>query len=339
MFSDFEDYSSHNGWDTEKHCHKIYAGQEKDSKKPIIISTWQSMQNKPSGYFQQFDIVVCDEVHLAKADAISKIVESSSNAYIRYGFTGTLQDTACHKLVILGHFGAEKRVIETKELMELGCCSQLAIKCVIFRYKEDDVKRLEKIVNLKKKSGDNGYAAEMGFIVEHENRMNNLVALILSLKKNSLVLFNLVAKHGKVVYNKLIEMNEKHNLGKDILFISGETEADIREDIRTIMEQNDNIILVASYGTTSTGVSIKNIENVIFASPFKSKIKVLQSIGRGLRNNKGKEKMTLYDVVDDLSRRTRGGNLKYNYVLKHFSERYGIYQREKFDCKTITRMI
>jgi len=337
MFSDFEDYSSANEWSTEKHCHKIYSGQEKDSPKPVIISTWQSMQTKPAGYFQQFDAVIGDECHLTQANALTKIIEASTNAYVRYGFTGTLQDAKCHKLVILGHFGAEKRDIETKELMELGHIANLLIKCVLFKYSPEDIKTLERAVSAGKKSNKNGYAIEIDYIVSHAKRMSNLVALIMSLKGNSLVLFNQVEKHGKVIFKRLQELNEKHNLGKTVLYISGETAADIREDVRAVMEQNDNVITVASYGTTSTGVSIRNIKNVVFASPTKAKIRVLQSIGRGLRKNEGKDKMTLYDVVDDFSRKTKGGNLKLNYTMKHFAERYDLYQREQFEIKVLIK--
>lgn len=281
--------------------------------------------------------LIISNCHLATGDQISKIVQSSTNAYVRYGFTGTLQDAKCHKLVILGHFGAEKRVIETKELMELGHIANLLIKCVLFKYSPEDIKTLERAVSAGKKSNKNGYAIEIDYIVSHAKRMSNLVALIMSLKGNSLVLFNQVEKHGKVIFKRLQELNEKHNLGKTVLYISGETAADIREDVRAVMEQNDNVITVASYGTTSTGVSIRNIKNVVFASPTKAKIRVLQSIGRGLRKNEGKDKMTLYDVVDDFSRKTKGGNLKLNYVMKHFTERYSLYQREKFEIKTLLK--
>lgn len=336
MYSDFEDYSGTNGWSVEDNCHKIYAGQEKDSKKPVTISTWQSMQHKPAGYFQKFDVVICDEVHLAAAAVISKVVESSSNAYVRFGFTGTLQDAKCHRLVILGHFGPEKRVIETKELMDQGYISNLLIKCVLFKYKPEDIKELERLVNTGKKANKNGYAIESEYIVNHSGRMNNLVALIISLKGNTLVLFNLI-KHGKDIFKRLNELNDRHNLNKTILFISGETPADIREEMRDIMEKNEDVIAIASYGTTSTGVSVRNIKNVVFGSPRKSKITVLQSIGRGLRKNEGKEYVTLYDIVDDLSRKTKKGNTKLNYSTKHFAERFSIYQRERFNFKTMVK--
>jgi superfamily II DNA or RNA helicase len=283
--------------------------------------------------------VVVSNCHLAAASQMSKIMESSVNAHIRYGFTGTLQDAKCHQLVILGHFGAEKRVIETKELMDMGIITQLLVKCVIFKYPEEESVNLAKVINAKKRNGGNGYQTEIDYIISHKSRMNNLIGLILSLKNNSLVLFNFVDRHGKVLYNKMKEMNEKHKLGKTILYISGETEADIREETRGIMEVNDNVILVASYGTCATGMNIRNIHNVVSAAPYKSKIKILQAIGRGLRKNENKDGVVWYDVVDDLSYKTRKGNLKQNYALLHFAERFNIYKAEKFEFKVISKSI
>lgn len=345
MYSDFQDYSTKNGFNTEKHCHKIYSGQEKSTNKPVIISTWQSMQNMKKQYFQRFDMVIVDEVHGAASKELSSIMESSSNAYIRYGFTGTLQDTKCHKLVILGHFGAEKKVIETKELMDKGFISQLMINCIVFEYTEESAIELRKKITAAKKGKNKksvaaiGYATEIDHIVSHEDRMNNLVALSLSLKNNSLILFNLVDKHGKVIYNRIKFEIENRKIDKKVYFIDGSVKAETREDYRALMEKNDNIILVASYGTTSTGVSIKNIHNVIFASPSKSKIKVLQSIGRGLRKNENKDRVVLYDIVDKISYTTKQGNEKTNYVFHHFLERWKIYKHEGFNYKIHSRKI
>lgn len=345
MYSDFKDYSTKNGWNVEENCHKIYAGQEKNSDKQVIITTWQSMQKQKSTYFQQFDVLIVDEVHNAQAKELTRIAEACSNAYIRYGFTGTLQDTLCHKLVILGHFGIEKKVIQTKELMDQGYISDMEILCLIFEYSETEARALAKNITAEKRKssgkggGAIGYSMEMDFIVSHEARMRNLVALILSLKNNTLVLFNLVDKHGKVIYNTLINEIKKRSLKKRVLFVSGNTPAEKREEYRSLMEESDDIILLASYGTTSTGVNIKNIHNVIFASPSKSKIKVLQSIGRGLRKNENKSKVRLFDVIDKITYKTRKGNEKNNYVFNHFWERWKLYKKEQFSYKIITRKI
>jgi len=333
MYSDFKDYSSEIEWDVAEHCHKIYAGEEKDSIKPIIITTWQSMQKKKPSYFHKFDVVIVDEGHLAKADQLTKILESSVNASIRYGFTGTLQDTEMHKLVILGLLGPDKKIIGTKQLMDEGYVANLTIKVLLLKYSEEARKELRRACLSAKKSGGSAYQTEMEYIVSSEIRMKQVMNLCKSTVGNSLVLFQLVEKHGKLIAKEL-----EKKTGKIVLFISGATKAEDREEIRKRMEVEENIILVASYGTFSTGVSVKNIKNVIFASPSKSKIKVLQSIGRGLRVSKTKKSVTLFDIVDDLTYSTKKTSYP-NYVIKHFHSRWQFYKDEKFNVKLYERNI
>ena len=142
------------------------------------------------------------------------------------------------------------------------------------------------------------------------------------MKANTLLLFRFVEKHGKLLYDMIKE--ETHD--RKIFFVYGGIDTDTREQIRHIVESESNAIIVASYGVFSVGVNIRNLSNIIFASPSKSRIRNLQSIGRGLRKSKNKEIATLYDIADDLS---YGSN--HNYTLDHFEERKKIYKEEKFD--------
>lgn len=333
LFADFKDYSSEIEWDPVDHCHKIYTGQEKDSIKPIIISTWQSMQSKPAKYFHKFGVAIVDEVHGAKATQITKILENCINAKVRYGLTGTLQEAEVHKLVILGLLGPDRKIIGTKQLMDEGYVADLSIKAIVLKYSNKAKKELWKIkAEIKKSKKGSAYAAEMKYIVENEERMKCLVGLSSVLKGNTLILFQYI-EHGKAIEKQL-----KDNTDKKVFYISGETKPDERERIRGLMETNDDIILTASYGTFSTGVSVKNIHNVIFGSPSKSKIKVLQTIGRGLRISKTKVAATLYDFVDDLTYKTKK-NKHLNYVIKHFHERWKIYRSEGFKTKIYERQI
>ena len=121
-------------------------------------------------------------------------------------------------------------------------------------------------------------------------------------------------------------MKEKADNVRKVFYIFGGVEADEREAIRGIVERENNAIIVASYGTFSTGVNIKNLHNIIFASPSKSRIRNLQSIGRGLRLGDNKVNATLYDIADDLTYKS-----KENFTLKHFQERINIYTEEEFD--------
>jgi type I site-specific restriction endonuclease len=118
------------------------------------------------------------------------------------------------------------------------------------------------------------------------------------------------------------------NNDRSVYWVSGEVSGEQREEIRKVVEKESNAIIVASFGTFSTGVNIKNLHNIIFASPSKSRIRNLQSIGRGLRKSNTKTSSTLYDIADNLSWKT-----KKNYTLLHFMERVKIYNEEKFEYK------
>lgn len=333
LYSDFKDYASEIEWDVAQYCHKIYSGEEKDSAKPIIISTWQSLQRQKSSYFKKFDVVIVDEVHQAKATEIGKILENSTNAYIRYGLTGTLQDADTHKLVIVGLLGPDVKIIATKQLMDEGYVADLSIKVLMFKYPDHDRKELKKQINAAKRNKKGSpYKIEMDFIVDSDARMRQLINLAKVVKGNSLILFQYIT-HGKQIVKNLLTKTDKV-----VYFISGTTKPAERERIRNLMEKQDNIVVVASYGVFSTGVSVKNIHNVIAASPSKSKIKVLQSIGRGLRKSKTKTTVTLYDIVDDLTYHAPKHDHP-NFTIKHFHERWRIYQEEEFKVKIYEREI
>ena len=142
------------------------------------------------------------------------------------------------------------------------------------------------------------------------------------------MLYARVEAHGAILYDQI---NNKVEEGRKVFFIHGGVDAEEREEVRRITEEQDNAIIVASYGTFSTGINIKNLHNVIFASPSKSRIRNLQSIGRVLRKGKNKVKAKLYDIADD----TTINNRK-NYTLNHFIERVKIYNQEQFNYDITT---
>jgi len=322
MRSDFEDYSTKNGWDAVANCHRIRAGKEKNSEKQIYISTWQSIHTQPKEYFAKFSSIMCDEVHGAEAKSLTGITEKCTNAWYRWGFTGTLKDTKANVLQIVGLFGSVHKIISTKELMDKGLISQLEIRPVVMKYPLQECKKLRALKE---------YQKEVDYIVTHKGRLQFVASLADSVSKNkgnTLVLFQFVPKHG-IPLHQLIK---KIVTDRPVFYIDGGVKAEERERIRGEMEKTTGAILVASYQTLSTGVNIKNLHNIIFASPTKSKIRVLQSIGRGLRKLEGKEICTLYDLVDDFSHKLRK-HTWLNYVLKHFMSRYEIYKNEKFTIK------
>ena len=312
MYNDFKDYSSHDKWDGEGQCHMIYSGRDKKTDKQIIISTWQSLFRLPAQYFQQFGMVVGDEAHLCNATSLKGILEKMISCRYRFGTTGTLTESKTHQFVLEGLFGKVYKAVTSKQLMKDKHISELKIQCLLMQY--PDVER-----DSQKKST---YKEEIDFIVSHTKRNNFICNLALDQKGNTLILFNYVEKHGKV----LKKMMETKANGRDIFFIAGETDVDERESIRAVTEDCKDAVIIASSGVLSTGVNIKNLQSLIFAHPYKAKIRNLQSIGRILRLDDKNNKAVLYDIVDDLHWKKRD-----NYGLKHWRERVKIYADEKFD--------
>ena len=313
LFSDFGDYNNDS---MEEHIHRIYQGKDKNTDKPLTISTWQSLYKMPKEYFEQFDYVIGDEAHNFKAQSLTSILTNCVNAKYRFGLTGTLDGTKTHKLVLEGLFGPVKKVISTKELIDKGEVSNFEIKCLVLKH-SDEISKL-----LKGKT----YAEEIDYLISNESRNKFIKNLAVSLGKNTLVLYQMVDKHGKILYDMI--KNTKLLGDRKVFFVYGGTDTSDREEIRRIMEIENDAIIVASFGTFSTGINIRNLHNIIFAMPTKSSIRTLQSIGRGLRQSEGKEIATLYDISDDL----RVGKYM-NYTLKHMVERTKIYNEEAFPFK------
>ena len=306
MYSDFIDY----GWD-DKYLHRIYQGHEKDTDKPVIISTWQSLYKLDKKYFENFGCVVGDEAHLFKSKSLTAIMTKLINCKYRFGMTGTLDGTQTHRLVLEGLFGKVEKVTSTKQLMDKDTLANLKIKCLVLKHKEEDCKVVK----------DLKYSDELQYIVTHKTRNDFISRLCDKLSGNTLCLYQLVEKHGLVLYNLMKDFDRK------VFFIHGGTDTNDREKIRAITEEQTNAIIVASYGTFSTGINIRNLHNIVFASPSKSRIRVLQSIGRGLRkSDKGDIQTTLLDIADDFTYKDNK-----NFTLNHFLERINIYNEEEFD--------
>lgn len=320
LTSDFADYSSHNGWDTNKEIHQIFAGKDKNSDNVLYISTWQSLFNhKDRRYFEQFDFVLCDEAHLAAANSLTGIVQKCVNADYRIGVTGTLNGQKIHSLQLESLFGPVKKVITTKELMDKKQVTNLAIKCLILQYPETVTKLTQKLK----------YQQELEFLISNPERNKFIKNLVLSLTGNTLLLYQYVEKHGDILFELI--SNSKYAKDKKVYYINGNIKAEEREVIRKAMETENNVILIGSVGTVSTGTNIKNLHNIIFASPSKSRVRNLQAIGRVLRLNDNKDTAVLYDLADDLRYKKHQ-----NYTMTHFQERIKIYNEEKFDFKIKT---
>ena len=305
MYKDFEDY----GWNVGSYCHKVYAGKERETDSQVIITTWQSIYKLPTQYFSRFNVVIGDEAHQFKSKSLISIMTKLANAKYRFGFTGTLDGTQTHKWVLEGLFGPSYKIIKTDELMNKGHLAKLDINVILLKHLPNRF---------------DTYEDEVKYIISHDRRNKFIKNLALDLKGNTLILFARVEGHGQPLYELINNSNQIEN--RQVFFIHGGVDTEDREKVREITEKENNAIIVASYGTFSTGINIKNLHNVIFASPSKSRIRNLQSIGRVLRKGDKKTKATLYDIADDISYKSRK-----NYTLNHLIERIKIYNEENFN--------
>lgn len=315
LYKDFDGYSNKDEvFNAKDLVHKIHSGAEKNSDLPVTISTWQSLQKLPAEYFKQFRCVIADEVHLFDAKACTTIMDKCTKAFNRFGFTGTLKESKTHELSLIGLFGPVTHLSNTSELIKEGILSEMDIKCITLKHKTTN--------NLI--SSSTNYHEEMQYLFQHERRREFLSNLCKKTTGNTLLLFFAVEKHGIPMH----EMMKDQIPEKDVHLIYGGTGVHAREEIRELTENSNDKIIVASVGVFSTGINIKNIHNIVLASPTKSTVRILQSIGRGLRIGKSlNDHLTVWDISDDL----REGRKKNNYTLNHFIKRWELYNQNGFN--------
>jgi len=317
MISDFSQYAENDSlFDPTVDCHGIYGGRERDDVTgfPVVVSTWQSIYQMPKAWFSQFGCVIGDEAHNFKAKSLTSIMTKMTNTDYRVGLTGTLDGSETNQLVLEGLFGPLKYVTTTRELMDSGALADLKVQVCILDYPHGTRKQLK----------GSKYHEEIDFIVEYPPRTEFITELVSKLSGNTLVLFQYVDKHGKPLFKAIRDVCSDD---RKIFYVSGETNVESREQVRTITEKENDSVIVASIGTFSAGINIRNIHNIVFASPSKSQIRVLQAIGRGLRVSDDGRRTVVYDIADDL----HIGDSYRNYTLNHAGERIKIYAREQFD--------
>lgn len=292
-----------------------------------VITTWQSLENgkskMPKSWFDQFDVVFGDEAHGLKATSLIKIMTAMENTPYRFGTTGTLDPDPLDQATIEGLLGPKFQTITTREMIDQGYAPDITIKCIVLRYPEHVRKEFHSKMRAIRKSNPDKkriYHEEIAFLESYEPRTRYIKNLSLSLTGNKLIFFR-HKEHGKSIFNAF---NGKEN----VFFIDGGVKVDVRDEFRKILETLDDANLVASLGTTSTGISIKKLHHMIIGAPTKAMITLLQAIGRMLRQHESKEEITVFDIVDDLSQGTQK-----NYALLHFEERAKIYDNEKFRYK------
>ena len=318
MFNDFKDYSSINGFDVEKNTNLLYSGKERVFDVPIVITTWQSvaaMMKSDTTNFKALtsrtDVLIGDEAHTYKASIVLSVMEKFSKANYRVGTTGTLDDKKINTLVLVGLFGPIYKVITTKQLMDSGQVSELKIKSIVLQYPE--------VIRKAYKGQD--YKNEINFLIGYNERNKFIAKLAANTKGNTVVFFNFVDKHGSVLTDMIRKISDK-----EVYFIHGGVKTNEREEIRKLLDTKTNAVIVATSSLFSTGVNIPSIENLIFAVPSKSVIRILQSIGRGLRLKDGKTHCTLFDIADDLRYKSY-----INTSFNHLEDRVAIYMKEQFN--------
>lgn len=311
MAGDFIEYDSR----CEKKIKLIMGGETTEVKKNhrYVISTWQSIYEEDPDFFNQFGTIIGDEAHNYKAKVIRGMLEKATDVPNRIGTTGTLDGTECNELILTGLFGSVFKTISSVELMEKKLLTPVKIKAILLNHTDFKKQNTPKM----------DYQSEIAYINAHEKRNAFITRFCGDLKGNTLLLFNHVETHGILLYNIMIA----RGLGDKTHLIHGGVDVDDREEIRKLLEKNTGINLIASVGTFSTGANVKNLHNIILAAPSKSKIRVLQSIGRGLRLHDSKDVCNIYDFGDDISGQ--------NYTLKHFIQRIEYYAAEGFDYKII----
>jgi len=320
MYNDLKKYGL-TDMDTGVKC--IYSGIEKTFDEFLIISTWQSIYKIPEDQINVFDCVIVDEAHEADGKSISGILSKLTKAEYRIGTTGTIvKDNTADYYTVVAYLGEPVIYRTYIELKEQNILSPLLVKIRFLNY--PDKERLFACENFNK-----DYHAEINYIEGNEIRNNYIANLIKNeCNKNTLVLFQHIEKHGKV----LLDLFKRVLKDKKIIYIDGSVSREDREIARSIIAENDNVVILASYGTFSIGIDAPNIHNIIFASSTKSFVRTAQSIGRGLRLHQNKDILIVHDIVDNLSYTERYYE---NYLMDHYKSRVKLYTEEEFPMEKI----
>ena len=315
---DFHDYNYMNKVDLR--IQQIFAGQKIKSNKNIVIGTYQSLIKKSVEYFEQFDAVIVDETHKAKSASIKTILQKCTKAQYRYGLSGTIpKDGTLDKLTLMSQTGPVISEVKASFLQDQGNIAKCVVKVIEMNYATDSQRLAFQELAQNKYDSKDVFQLEQNFIINSEGRLDFISSVIARVPRNSLVLFHRI-EHGKRIYEKL-----RQDSDKPVYYVDGNTDKDIREEYKKKMEAGAQVVIVASYGTFSTGISINKIHNIFFTESFKSEVIIRQSIGRGLRKHHTKSEVNIIDFVDDLS--SPGWD---NYLIRHSKARQKIYKEQKF---------
>lgn len=320
---------------------EIYAGQSKtiDIKTNICITTWQSIYNLEKEWINQFDCIILDEAHKGAAKCIKDVFDKAESIEYRTGWTGSLKSSSIPGLQAEALIGPIKIITDTATLMASGVVADLTVQLVRFNYDEELINQLKNYFeNIRKLSGKSSYTDEIKFLETNMQRNKTIIQMACLFKNTGLILYT-HQSHGKLLYEIATKMYPEKNIYKidGSSVIRNGVKYKTYEELKPIIENEIDALLICSFGVFSTGISIKNLHYILFSVPIKSYVRTIQSIGRGLRISNTKTKVMLIDIIDDLCGKTKKGNKgKENYAYKHFKERFNMYAEQKFKYNMIS---
>ena len=277
---------------------RVYT-KKKQWDTPITISTWQSLMNNHDK-IPNYECIISDEVHQVKSHELKKILVKATRATYRLGFTGTLHSAELDNWNVKSYLGPVLKEYSSGFLAEKGFISKCNVHIMGIEYNDENI--------------EGTYDEVKDVIFTNEYRLNVIDGLVSMLDHNALVLVGKVEKEGDFLAERL------KNIGKEVVFLSGRDSVEEREKWRIAMMSRNDIVLIATYGIFQQGINVPNLKYIILAAPFKSKIRVLQSIGRALRMYENKKHGAhIFDIHDHVK-----------YLKKHGDVRYRFYDSEKF---------
>ena len=323
-----EDFQEYGAYKYGMQFQQIHAESKKiNSEANVVMGTYHSLIKKDGEWLSQFDVIFVDEAHTTPAASIKTIIAQCTGSVYRFGLSGTLTaagEQSADYFTIQQCLGPMVGKVSPEFLIDNNYATPVDIKVVRLKYLPDETKqRLSKLRKDKSDiSGSELYQIEKRLVVHSRMRLNFVCDFIIKSTKNSLVLFQSIEEgYGKAIYDTIRELTND----REVFYIDGHTKNDMRDEYKKRMKEGTGKILVASFGTFSTGISVNNIHNIYLVESYKSEIIIKQSIGRGLRKHESKDKVRIIDFVDDFS--WKGTT---NYLLEHSAERIRIYEQEKF---------
>ena len=308
-------------------------GKNEDLEANIVFGTFQSLSKKDIDYFAKFDAVFIDETHHARCSSIKNVIVKSYNSKYNVGMTGTLPpEGSLDSFTVQSYLGPCVYVVKSADLIASNFATPVKVVGIELDYLNEDVKK--KLYDLRnvsatEKDGVKLLNLEKDIVRENRKRLLYVCDTIAKSTKNSLVLFSDIKNdYGRNIFNYL-----KENTDKTVYYIDGGTKAENRDYFKKQMEETDGVIIVASIGTFSEGISINNCHNIFLVESSKSEYIVRQALGRGMRLLEGKQIMIVIDFQDNFIYGTHKYQ-KVNYLMRHAHERARIYKDKGFPYKS-----